>query len=281
MEMETHVTVLCENSVGEPGLIGEHGFCSFIERAKETFLFDTGPGLSLPHNLKALDKGLQGLRQIMVSHGHRDHTGGLKWALEQAQGVEIVSHPDIFAEHMAANPKNPDEEPRRVGCVFDRGSLEQLGARFRFVSQTTEIRPGLWFVTGVGRNPNQQPHDPRLLTVEGGRLVPDTMTDDASLLLERQGPPVLLLGCAHAGVMNILDHLEQEMGINRLYAVLGGTHLKFFSPEYIPRVIDRLEAFSVELVAVSHCTGWKAEIELAKHFGDRFLPASVGSSFIF
>ena len=279
--METHVTVLCENSVGEIGLIGEHGFSSFIERADEKFLFDTGPGMSLPHNVKALMKGLPGVSEIMLSHGHRDHTGGLKWAVEQVPGVEIVAHPDIFIEHMAANPKKPDEQPRRVGCAFDQESLEQLGARFRFVSLTTELRPGLWFVTGIKRKPDQQPHDPRLVTPEGERLISDPMTDDASLLFERQGPPVLLLGCAHAGVMNILDHLEQEMGINKLYAVLGGTHLKFFSPEYIPRVIDRLEAFSVELVGVSHCTGWKAQVELAKHFGDRFVPASVGSSFVF
>ena len=182
---------------------------------------------------------------------------------------------------MAANPKDRDEAPRRVGCAFDRGRLEPLGARFRFVTRTAEIRPGLWFVTGIERNPDQEPHDPRLLTKEGEHLVPDPMADDASLLIERQGPPALLLGCAHAGVMNILDHLEQELGIKKLYAVLGGTHLKFFRPEYIPRVIDRLEAFSVELVGVSYCTGWKAQVELAKHFGDRFMPASVGSRFVF
>lgn len=245
-------------------------------------MFDTGPGMSLPHNVKALNKDLRSLSQIMISHGHRDHTGGLEWAVEQAaRGVEIVSHPDIFAEHLAANPKKPDEAPKRVGCAFDQETLEQLGAHFNLVSRTTQIRPGLWFIAGIERNPDQQPCDPRLLTDEGGTLIPDPMNDDASLLIERQGPPVLLLGCAHAGVMNILDHLEQEMGIKRLYAVLGGTHLKFFSPEYIPRVIDRLEAFSVELVGVSHCTGWKAEIELAKHFGNRFTPASVGSSFVF
>ncbi len=278
--METQVTVLCENSVDEPGLIGEHGFCSFIERAKEKFLFDTGPGISLPHNVKALNKDVQGLKCIMLSHGHRDHTGGLEWAVTQVQGVEIVSHPGIFAEHLAADPKNPDAAPRRVGCPFDRGRLEEKGARFHFVSQTTEVSPGLWFVTNIERNPDQQPHDPRLLADEGGRLVPDPITDDASLLLERQGPPVLLLGCAHAGLLNILDHLERELGIKKLYAVLGGTHLKFFGPEYIPRVIDRLEAFSVEIVGVSHCTGWKAEMELAQHFGDRFRPASVGSRLV-
>jgi 7,8-dihydropterin-6-yl-methyl-4-(beta-D-ribofuranosyl)aminobenzene 5'-phosphate synthase len=279
--MKTCVTILCENSVGAIGVIGEHGFCSFIERADEKFLFDTGLGMSLPHNVEALKMDLQGVSKIMISHGHRDHTGSLKWAVEQLPGVEIVSHPEIFSEHMASDPAKPDEQPRFVGCPLDQERLEQLGARFRFVSETTEIRPGLWFVTGVERKPDQQPHDPRLLTPEGGHLRSDPMSDDASLLLERQGAPVLLLGCAHAGVLNILDHLEQKMGISKLYAVLGGTHLKFFSPDFIPRVIDRLEDFSVELVGVSHCTGWKAQVELAKHFGDRFVPASVGSGFVF
>jgi 7,8-dihydropterin-6-yl-methyl-4-(beta-D-ribofuranosyl)aminobenzene 5'-phosphate synthase len=111
--------------------------------------------------------------------------------------------------------------------------------------------------------------------------VADPLDDDASLLLETDGPPVLILGCAHRGILNILDHIRDVLGVKKLRAVLGGTHLMFLGPEDIPRVMERLEDFSVDLVGVSHCTGLKAGIELAKHFGDRFTFASAGSAFTF
>ena len=145
-----------------------------------------------------------------------------------------------------------------------------------------EINPGLWFITGIHRNSKYVPADPRLVVFgEGGQPKPDPLEDDASLLLETDNFPVLLLGCAHVGVLNLLDHIQQQMGFNRLRAVLGGTHLMVSRPAEIKKVIKRFEEFSVELVGISHCTGFKAAVILANHFGPRFQMASAGSIFRF
>ena len=123
--------------------------------------------------------------------------------------------------------------------------------------------------------------DPQLLLQEGESFSPDPITDDASLLIETATDPVLLLGCAHAGVLNILDHLQDSLKIRKLRAILGGTHLMFFSPERIAAVIQRFEDFGVEQVGVSHCTGMKAAVALGAHFKDRFTAAATGSVFSF
>ncbi|QTA92629.1 Beta-lactamase domain-containing protein [Desulfonema magnum] len=289
--MKMTITILAENTVSKSGLIGEHGFSVLIERGDEKYLFDTSPGASLPHNIKRLDKNLNGLNKIIISHGHYDHTGGLKWAIEQTGEIEVVAHPDMFCEHMAlknkfefqnSNFKMPvDEVPRYVGCPHTRKELEGLGACFNFIDHTHEIAPGLWFITDTERDPELVPNDFRLVIPEGEYFAPDLIKDDATLLIEGEKSPILILGCAHSGILNILNYVREEMKISELTAVMGGTHLMYSETKDIPRIIDTLEGFSIDLIGVSHCTGMKAAVELAKHFGDRFEMASAGTVFNF
>jgi 7,8-dihydropterin-6-yl-methyl-4-(beta-D-ribofuranosyl)aminobenzene 5'-phosphate synthase len=279
--METKLSILCENSVHRAGVIGEHGFSALVEREGETFLFDTGPGISVAFNAKAMGKELRAVDRIVLSHGHYDHTGGLQRALRRTGPTEVVAHPAVFTAHMACDPKAPRETLRHAGCPQAQETFQRRGAHFRFVEGTQEISPGVWFVGGIERRPEWCPRDPRLVLAEGERLIPDPIEDDACLLLECRGGHVLLLGCTHSGVLNVLDHIERRMGVNRLQAVVGGTHLLFTETEDIRRVIARFESFSIETVAVSHCTGWRAVTELAGHFDQRFAMASAGSTFAF
>ncbi len=279
--MKTTITILCDNSISRSGFIGEHGFSALIERGEEKYLFDTGPGMSLPLNLKALQKDLNGLKMVFLSHGHYDHTGGLKWVVEQTGKIEVVAHPAVFVRHLRFDPQKPLDPPRSIGCPFKQEALEHMGATFTFLDHTEEARPGLWFLSGIGRDPEKLPEDTRLVLQQGDGLAPDPLIDDASLLLETGTSPVLLLGCAHTGILNILDHVQNTMHITKLRAVLGGTHLMFYGPEVLEQAIKRFEDFALDLIAVSHCTGMSATIRLANHFGDRFQLASAGTAFDF
>lgn len=281
--MYTTLTVLCENSVTRSGVIGEHGFSVLIERPDATYLFDTGPGLSLPHNCRALDKDLGRVEKIFLSHGHYDHTGGLEHAVSRAAPVEVVAHEAVFAAHMIGDPENRAIPLRYIGCPASREALEAAGASLRLVRGTCRVAPGIHFVTGVSRNPVQTVADTRLQLPggAGGGPTIDPISDDASLLIEGGHPPLLVLGCAHAGLLNILDHLQAEMGVTRLAAVVGGTHLMFSGAALIASTIQRLEEFSVQQVAVCHCTGFHAATALAAHFQGRFSRASVGAVYRF
>ncbi len=279
--METRVTILCDNSISRSGFVGEHGFSCIIERGDEKYLFDTGPGRSLPINLDVLDTDLDGLNRVFISHGHYDHTGGLLWVTQQAVHTEVVANPAVFCRHMTSDSQDRDKPPRYIGCPASQEELERAGATFTFIDHTEEVTPGIWFLTGIDRDPEKVPSDARLVLPEGNRFVPDPIEDDASLLIETDGSPVLILGCAHAGVLNILDHIRESMEISKLRAILGGTHLMFYGQEDLSRVIDEFERFSIELVGVSHCTGFQAAVELSRHYGDRFAAASAGRVFSF
>jgi 7,8-dihydropterin-6-yl-methyl-4-(beta-D-ribofuranosyl)aminobenzene 5'-phosphate synthase len=279
--LKTKITVLCDNYAGRPGVIGEHGFSTLIEIGNNRYLFDSGSGVGLSHNLKLIDKSLKGVHRIFLSHGHYDHTGGLKIALQETGPVNVVAHPDVFSRHHLKTPLMSDSQPRYIGSPLSQEELTDLGAEFTWVDQTRRMEDGIWFVTGVPIKPHQDFQDPQLMLPDGQGFSPDPIADDASLLIETATHPVLLLGCAHAGVLNILDYIEESMNIRKLRAIIGGTHLMFFTPERIAGVIERFEDFGVERVGVCHCTGMTATVAMGAHFKDRFAVTAVGSEFSF
>ena len=277
----TTVQILCDNNIGRMDFLGEHGFAALIEHDGQTFLFDTGQGHTLPHNVRSGGIPLADIAAILLSHGHFDHTGGLAWVLAQTGPRKIIAHPSVFARHMARLSPDPAVAPRFIGPPESREELEAAGAEFEFREATGPIAPGFHFLTGYTRHPEKTPGDRQLVLAQGEDLVPDPIAEDANLLLETPSGAVLVLGCAHGGVLNILDHVKEKFGIDRLHAVLGGTHLMFYAPEQIQDVIAAFEDFKVELVGVSHCTGPQAGMILARHFGERFRQASAGSRFEF
>ena len=277
----TTIRILCDNNIAGVDFLGEHGFAALVTHQAKSYLFDTGQGHTLPHNVAQSTVRLADLRAVILSHGHYDHTGGLAWVLGRTGPVDVHAHPAVFTPHLAVIPDSPSTAPRPVGCPRSRKDLEAAGARFVFHEHTAEIAPGIWFISGYARHDGQTPADSKLVVERAGGLVADPMADDASLLLETASGPVLLLGCAHGGILNILDHIRECMSIRRLQAVLGGTHLMFFTPDQIREVITAFEAFDVAQVGVSHCTGSGAAMQLAQHFGARFHRAAAGSAFRF
>jgi 7,8-dihydropterin-6-yl-methyl-4-(beta-D-ribofuranosyl)aminobenzene 5'-phosphate synthase len=275
------VTILAENCVASSRVIGEHGFSALIEKGGRRFLFDTGQGMCLPHNVKVMGEEFSGLEAVALSHGHYDHTGGLRWVIEKTGGIPVFAHRSVFARHMGRDPQDPAAAPYDIGCPFKREDLEALGARFHFEERTRRIGEGLWFITGISRKSELEPQDPRLVIPGEKGFIPDPMEDDASLLVDSPAGALLILGCAHAGILNILEHVRSEMGFKRLWGILGGTHLLHASEDMIRRVAESLDTFYPEFIAVSHCTGWKATAGLFTHFKDRFRMAAAGTGFSF
>jgi 7,8-dihydropterin-6-yl-methyl-4-(beta-D-ribofuranosyl)aminobenzene 5'-phosphate synthase len=279
--MPTKITILCDNYTEFTGLIAENGFGVFIETNDKTYLFDTGAGFSLSYNALALKKDFSKINKIFLSHGHKDHTGGLLWAIDNSLPVNIIAHPNVFDPHSVK--KSSEDEIKQIGCPLSRRAINEKGAILNTFDKTTEIDEGLYFITGVERRKELTPADPRLILpgTSDGTYVKDTILDDASLLISAHHQPVLLLGCAHSGLLNILNHLEKEMGITRLKAIIGGTHLKYSDSYLLDQTIERLKAFSVDLIAPCHCTGFEVTMVLAHHFKETFHKVSVGNVYLF
>jgi 7,8-dihydropterin-6-yl-methyl-4-(beta-D-ribofuranosyl)aminobenzene 5'-phosphate synthase len=105
--------------------------------------------------------------------------------------------------------------------------------------------------------------------------------DDQSLVLDTGKGLILVLGCAHSGMMNIIHHVMTKTGKQKFNAILGGTHLDFLTPEQLEESIRALKQMEIEKIGVSHCTGMRAASRLHQEFGDRFVYGCVGTVFDF
>ncbi len=272
--MGLRITIICENTVPTGwGLIGEHGFSALIERDDEKILFDTGQGKGLLHNAGFLGLDLKGVKDVVLSHGHYDHTGGLMDFLLQAGGARITAHPHIFQPKYA----RLNDVIHYIGIPFSREALEGCSGVFRLSDQVVEVVPGI-ITTGVV--PRQTPFegkDEMLVVKEGDGFKEDELLDDLSLIIDTPQGQVLLLGCAHAGLINILSHVKALTGRDSSLWVIGGTHLGFYGPERLEEVMQELQAFPIDNLGVSHCTGLYAGARLAQEMGHRFRFCNVGS----
>jgi len=281
---KTKITILCENRAGNTrGITGEHGFSALIERGKEKILLDTGQGMTLKPNADALGIDLTDIPTVVLSHGHFDHTGGLPQVLSFARKVNIIAHPDIFDSKYAAEKTSQGEKKLFIGIKYKKEFLESsLGANFVFETQYKEISPGVFFSGEVPRTTDFEHPDTHLLVKKDNGYSVDPLLDDASLLIETAKGPVIVSGCAHAGIVNVMNHFREKSGHKKFHAVLGGTHLGFMGTgDQLQQSLEAFDRFKVDLIAVSHCTGNEAAAICYNRFKERFAFANAGWSVVF
>ncbi|MGO0123257.1 MBL fold metallo-hydrolase [Desulfothermobacter acidiphilus] len=267
------VTVLVENSVGKPlGLIGEHGLSFWVEHEGHSLLFDAGQRGAVVSNAQFLGVNLSAAEAVVLSHGHYDHTGGLRAALERiGRRSPVYAHPDVFSSHRVSSPVD-----RYIGIPYRREELEAAGAEFHWVREPLELFPGLWLSGEVPRRTDFERGDERMYVLQGGKRIPDPLADDLSLFVCTPGGLVILLGCAHAGVVNIIEHAREVTGVSKVAAVVGGTHLGPVGLEQLENTIKYLMELDLDLLAANHCTGLPVAARLKGIFGARFRFAITG-----
>lgn len=274
--MKVRLTILCENSVGLPfGVIGEHGFACYVETQAGNYLFDTGQGFGIVQNALALNKDLRQIRAIMISHGHYDHTGGLPAVLKIKGPTDVFGHPDMFLDRFWSDGKTS----RFIGIPYRRAYLESLGAGFRLGTEMAEIGPGVYLTGEIPRVTSFEKGDANMTAChpDGKALHPDPLKDDLSLLVDTDKGLILVFGCAHAGMVNIIRYVMEKMQRDRIYAVIGGTHLGFSGQEQFEETLKVIDHYRIERIGVSHCTGLLKASLLHAKLKERFFFGCVGA----
>ncbi|MDD2364772.1 MAG: MBL fold metallo-hydrolase [Desulfuromonadaceae bacterium] len=272
--MNYRITILCENSVGPlSGTLGEHGFSALIEpTAGDPILFDTGQGLTLLHNARRMNKDLSRVKQVVLSHGHYDHTGGLKSLLEVCGAKDVYCHPSVFNSRYRVKDTG---ECNPISITASREELEASGATFRFSREFCTIAPGIYLTGEVPRVTEFETGDQGLYCDCTGQDL-DNTPDDQSLILETEKGLVLVLGCCHAGLINTLEHIAYMTGRRDIYAVIGGTHLGFSGQEQMAKTVDAVKKLGISKLAASHCTGFAVSARLSRELPKEFQMAMVG-----
>lgn len=267
------ITVLVENTPGGKGLLGEHGLSFLIEADERRILFDTGQGLALRHNAQTLGISLENLDAIVLSHGHYDHAGGLPTILEHSANTDLFLHPKAIA---------PKYSPRgNIGSPIDNvKTLASHCRRLIWTETPTEIMPGV-SVTGTIPRHHSLENTGGAFWHDCEHTEVDLLLDDQALYLQVSEGIVVILGCAHAGVINTLDYIAQIANTNKFYAVIGGMHLLRANEERLQATVETLTKYDVQIVGANHCTGMKAMTFLWHQLGDRCWDCRVGTELQF
>lgn len=278
--MSVRLTTLTDNAVrtGKLGLLAEHGLSILVEAHGKRVLLDAGQTDTAVRNARALGLDLGAVDAIVLSHGHQDHTGGLRAVLQevsrQGREVPVYAHPDLWTARYSLRE---GERPRFTGLPYREEGLAALGARFHYSAIPREVFPGIWTTGEVPRRNDFEKLDPALKVRLSDGWGQDQILDDQALVVTSARGLIVVLGCAHAGIVNTLAHARQFTGERCLYAVVGGTHLGLGLKEQLAPSVAALREMGIERLGVSHCTGPEAAAELARAFGPAFFHNNAGS----
>ena len=281
----TQPSTTLEGGLALDTLLAEHGFSALVTLEKggrkRTVLYDAGVTPDgMVENMRRLDLSPKDVETVVLSHGHFDHTTGLEGFIGEIGGqanLPVVIHPDFWARRRIAIPAR---EPFEIPST-SRGAL--LGAGFEI---TEDKRPsfvldGSLLVTGeVDRTTEYEKGFPIHQALRGEEWAPDPLIlDDQALIANVRGKGlVVLTGCGHAGIVNIVRYAQKLTGVDEVCAIIGGFHLGGTLFEaVVPPTVAALQEIAPSHILPAHCTGWPAQVALSAAMPEAFVTPAVGT----
>lgn len=267
--------------------VGEWGFAALVEVDGRRLLFDTGafPD-TVKRNARELGVDLTQVTDVVLSHNHEDHTGGLLSLRRElmARSPKALSRahvaPGIFwsrSARSAPGDRGQEENP----MIATRAAYVAMGGTFIEHAQTEPISPSVWpgvWLTGPipRRYPERNWSGKRVVHSPSGP-VEDTIPEDQALVIDTESGLVVITGCGHAGIINILDHAQRQIRNTKIHAVLGGLHLFEASDTQLDWTAGELKSRGISHLLGAHCTGIEALFRLRQGAGLVRRTAVVGA----
>ena len=259
------ITMLLENDAAEgSGLAAEHGLSLHIEAAGRRILFDTGQSDAFARNAEALGIDLAAVDFAVISHGHYDHTGGL------ARFLELNSHAPIYL-HRSAFEARASKDGRSIGM----DAALKASPRLVFTDDAVTLGDGLDLFTCNAEARPYPSHSGGLYQLRDGLPMQDDFLHEQYLRIREGGKTVLISGCSHKGILNIMHWTRPDV-------LIGGFHFMGLDAEGEGReALDRAAEALAEYDAhyyTGHCTGRKQFLHLKQKLGERLHHFAGGMS---
>ncbi|SFR87862.1 MBL fold metallo-hydrolase [Anaeromicropila populeti] len=256
------IITLCENRL-EPclGLKASHGVSYYIEYNDNKYLYDLGQDSVFQDNANFLGIDLNQCQNVIVSHGHVDHAGGLS-ELDTVLHQRTLIDNHAFLERF----RYSGEKEMDIGISRKLDKFKSLG---QDIIESFEIEKGVWCIAGVELlNQFSQMEKGLYIRDENGSVMEDLFLDELNLAFETDDGLVVMSGCSHRGVINVLQQAQKVTGIEKIHTFVGGMHLNFASEADTRLIFEELRKFGVKKYVVGHCTGWKAIAILQQMLGE-------------
>ncbi|MBT3191466.1 MAG: MBL fold metallo-hydrolase [Verrucomicrobia bacterium] len=282
------LTVLVENTTRRQGLMAEHGLALWIEAGDKQILFDAGQSGVLRHNAGQLGINLGAADAIVLSHGHYDHTGGLAaMPLTEAsrrvcrngedktgvQPVRVFGHEQAFTDKYS---RRPGQAARDIGMARYTRQTLQTATALTLTDAPTEIGEGISVTGPIPRHTDFEDVGGPFFKDEACRE-PDDLIDDQAAFVDTSNGIVIILGCAHSGIINTLRYVRELLPKRPIHTVIGGTHLVTANEVRIRRTVEALREFEIQRLIPLHCTGFAAAARLWNEFPGHVSTCPAGS----
>jgi 7,8-dihydropterin-6-yl-methyl-4-(beta-D-ribofuranosyl)aminobenzene 5'-phosphate synthase len=249
MEKQMRLKVLVDNNtIIDEYYWGEPGVCYYIDDGEEAFLFDVGYSDLFIKNAATMNIDLSRLNTIVLSHGHDDHTRGLKslLAINRPELLQIIAHPD------ALNYKECDG--LKISAPFSRTELETR-CRLKLTRTPVKVTENITFLGEIPRVMAFEKPEPIGKQQLGEDLTDDYLLDDSALVFQGDAGITIITGCSHSGICNIIEYAKTVTGDHRVCGVIGGFHL-FEVTDRVAQTIDYFKNNQIEQIYPSHCTAF-------------------------
>lgn len=247
------LTVLIDNNTYiDMYYLGEPAVSYFIEDGDTRILFDTAYSDAYIRNAQAMGIDLDSIDKIVLSHGHNDHSGGLRYL--NKRNVKLIAHPDCF--NYKLNEGLEVSSPLKMKEVSELYDLT-------LTKEPLQISDNIFF---LGEIPTYFDFEKRYAlgtSIKDGKQIDDYLYDDSAIVYKSDKGLFVITGCSHSGICNIMEHAKKVCNDERIYGVIGGYHL-FDVDERLEKTIRYFKENDVKLIYPCHCVSLKAKIEMGK-----------------
>lgn len=246
------LTVLVDNNtLIDKYYIGEPGLSFHIEDGKKSILFDTGYSDIVISNAKALNIDLSTVSNIVISHGHNDHTGGLRYLYNDwyLKNKRIIAHPYAF--------NNRIEYGQPIGSPICKNDLNQT-CELLLSKEPVKITNNITFLGEIPEKYEYETRKPMGIIHDGKTEYTDYVLDDTALVYQNDQGLFIITACSHSGICNIIDYAKQVCKDKRILGVIGGFHL-FNADEKLNKTIEYFKSQKIKHLYPCHCVSLKAK----------------------